>query len=84
LLHECLAASGAKVSYHDPFVPELGVAGKKLRSRLLTDKVLAEQECVVVLTAHTAVDYDRVVTAAPLVFDARGVTRGARPNVVRL
>jgi UDP-N-acetyl-D-glucosamine dehydrogenase len=81
---EGLAASGARIAYHDPFVPELGVAGKKLRSRPLTDKVLAEQECVVVLTAHTAVDYDRVVTAAPLVFDARGVTRGARPNVVRL
>jgi hypothetical protein len=37
-----------------------------------------------VLTAHAEIDFDEVVRHAPLVFDARGVTRGARKNVVRL
>ena len=81
---ERLAASGVKVSYHDPFVPSLQVAGKTLRSRPLSAKALGALDCAVVLTAHSTIDFDTVVAHAPLVFDARGVTRGARRNVVRL
>jgi UDP-N-acetyl-D-glucosamine dehydrogenase len=81
---ELLAAAGAKVAYHDPFVPKLQVAGRTLRSRPLSPAVLSVQDCAVVLTAHSAVDYEMVVASAPLVFDARGVTRGTRSNVVRL
>jgi hypothetical protein len=39
---------------------------------------------VVVLTAHSSIDFGKVVEVASLVFDARGVTRGSRRNVVRL
>ena len=81
---ERLAAASARVAYHDPFVRELRIGGKTLRSRPLTPAVLSVQDCVVVLTAHSTVDYELVVASAPLVFDARGVTRGTRSNVVRL
>ncbi|MEW6059678.1 MAG: nucleotide sugar dehydrogenase [Actinomycetota bacterium] len=81
---ELLAASGARVAYHDPFVEKLQIAGKTLRSSPLTPALLSAQDCVLVLTAHSTVDYERVVASAPLVFDARGVTRGTRSNVVRL
>jgi UDP-N-acetyl-D-glucosamine dehydrogenase len=79
-----LAADGAKVGYHDPFVSSVELAGKRLRSRPLTPERLAEQDAVVVLTAHSTVDFGEVVRHAPLVVDTRGVTRGRRPNVVRL
>jgi UDP-N-acetyl-D-glucosamine dehydrogenase len=81
---ERLAAAGARVSYHDPFVPALQVAGRRLRSRPLSAAVLEGQDCVAVLTAHSGVDYRSVVRGARLVFDARGVTRGRRSNVERL
>ena len=81
---ERLAAAGARVGFHDPHVESLRLAGRHRRSRPLTEKVLAEQDCVVVLAAHSAIDFDRVVRASRLVFDARGVTRGSRRNVVRL
>jgi UDP-N-acetyl-D-glucosamine dehydrogenase len=81
---ERLATSGARVAYHDPFVPSLELAGRRARSRPLSERVLGEQDCAVVLTAHAEIDFDEVVRHAPLVFDARGVTRGARKNVVRL
>jgi UDP-N-acetyl-D-glucosamine dehydrogenase len=81
---ERLAAAGARVSYHDPFVPALQVAGKRRRSRPLSDAVLEGQDCVAVLTAHSGVDYGSVVRRSRLVFDARGVTRGRRANVERL
>jgi len=79
-----LAEAGAKVSYHDPYVAELRVGSKTLRSRPLTHEVLGAQDCVVVLTAHSCIDFEDVVERAALVFDARGVTRGVRRNVVRL
>ena len=79
-----LAEAGAKVSYHDPYVAELRVGSKTLRSRPLTHEVLGVQDCVVVLTAHSCIDFEQVVESSGLVFDARGVTRGVRRNVVRL
>jgi UDP-N-acetyl-D-glucosamine dehydrogenase len=81
---ERLAADGARVGYHDPFVDRLEMGGRGLRSKRLTERTLREQDCVVVLTAHGEIDFGAVVRDADLVFDARGVTRGRRGNVVRL
>jgi nucleotide sugar dehydrogenase len=81
---ERLAAAGAKVSYHDPLVPSIEMSGRHLRSRALDPADLATHDVTVVLTAHSTVDFREVVRHAPLVFDARGVTRGRRSNVVRL
>lgn len=79
-----LAEAGAKVSYHDPYVAELRIGPRTLRSQPLTPEVLGVQDCVVVLTAHSCIDFEQVVESSGLVFDARGVTRGVRRNVVRL
>jgi UDP-N-acetyl-D-glucosamine dehydrogenase len=82
---ERLAAKGAEVTYHDPFVPSLQLSQTFLESRELTEELLASQDCVVILTAHPSVDYAVVADVAPLVFDARGATMGIdTPNVVRL
>jgi UDP-N-acetyl-D-glucosamine dehydrogenase len=82
---ESLARSGAVSSYHDPHVPAARVFGEELASVALSPEMLAAQDCVVILTPHAGVDYDMVVRSAPLVFDARGLTRSSdRPNVVRL
>jgi UDP-N-acetyl-D-glucosamine dehydrogenase len=82
---ERLAAKGAVVAYHDPFIPRLALGGTELASLLLTEEVLAAQDCVAILTAHPTVDYASVVGAASLVFDSRGATMGMdAPNVVRL
>jgi UDP-N-acetyl-D-glucosamine dehydrogenase len=68
-----LARSGADVRYHDPYVPEVAIGGERLWSQELSPEVLALHDCVVVLTAHSDVDYNQVVSHAPLVFDARGI-----------
>jgi nucleotide sugar dehydrogenase len=84
LVLERLARAGARVAYHDPHVASLELAGRRTRSRPLTPELLAAHHVAVVLTAHAAVDFAEVVRHAPLVFDARGVTRGRNANVVRL
>jgi UDP-N-acetyl-D-glucosamine dehydrogenase len=81
---ERLAGAGAKVAYHDPLVPAMEIAGRRLKSRPLGVDLLGEQDCVVVLTAHSGIDFEQIVKHSPLVFDTRGVTRGRRANVHRL
>jgi UDP-N-acetyl-D-glucosamine dehydrogenase len=82
---ERLAAAGAEVRFHDPYVGALSLGGAPACSVPLTAEVLAAQDCVVILTAHASIDYRHVVRHAPLVFDAQGVTRHlAAANAVRL
>jgi UDP-N-acetyl-D-glucosamine dehydrogenase len=82
---ERLAARGAQVSYHDPFVPELELGGARRASVSLDPRSLGAADAVVILTAHPQVDVAAIVQAAGLVFDARGVTVGIdEPHVERL
>jgi UDP-N-acetyl-D-glucosamine dehydrogenase len=78
-LLELLLANGAVVEYSDPHVPELPPMRRwphrALASRPLTDEFLAGQDCVVVVTDHSAFDWEWVLRHAPLVVDTRGATR---------
>ena len=78
-LLELLAGRGAVVSYNDPHVPTLPRMRHHrihLDSRPLTEQVLAEQDCVVIVTDHSAFDYDAIVRHARLVVDTRNATAG--------
>ncbi|MGZ6729577.1 MAG: nucleotide sugar dehydrogenase [Gaiellaceae bacterium] len=68
-LIELLQNAGAEVAYHDPFVPELPERGL---SSVALDP--AEHDCAVIVTAHSAIDYEQVVEQAPLVVDLRNAT----------
>jgi UDP-N-acetyl-D-glucosamine dehydrogenase len=68
-LIELLRNAGAEIAYHDPFVPELQEQG--LSSVALEP---AEHDCVVIVTAHSSIDYDAVVEQAQLVVDLRNAT----------
>jgi UDP-N-acetyl-D-glucosamine dehydrogenase len=64
-----LQNAGSDVSYHDPHVaelPELGLASTALDP--------AAYDCVVVVTAHSSLDYDSIVEQAQLVVDLRNAT----------
>jgi UDP-N-acetyl-D-glucosamine dehydrogenase len=68
-LIELLRAEGADVSYHDVFVPEL--PEHALASVPLDVK---KTDCAVIVTAHSGIDYDKLVEQAPLVVDLRNAT----------
>jgi UDP-N-acetyl-D-glucosamine dehydrogenase len=73
---------GAKLSYHDPFVPEL--PSHELKSVDL-EAGLAEADLLAIVTAHKQVDHAAAVAKVPLAIDFRGVTRGFdADNVERL
>jgi len=80
-----LADRGAMLSYHDPYIPEINLAGLELRGVVLTSKLLTAQDLVVITTAHTNVDYKEVVDHAPLILDTRNATKGIEsPKIARL
>ena len=73
---ELLLRAGARVDFHDPYVPVARLGARSLRSKPLTSAAVKAADCVVILTGHRDVDYPAVTRAAKLVFDARNVTRG--------
>jgi UDP-N-acetyl-D-glucosamine dehydrogenase len=66
-----LENAGADVSYHDPHVPELEEHGIVKHSVPLAP---AEYDCVVIVTDHSTIDYERLVDEAVLVVDLRNAT----------
>jgi UDP-N-acetyl-D-glucosamine dehydrogenase len=68
---ELMRNAGADVSYHDPYVPEL--PNEDLSSVPLEP---AAYDCVIIVTHHSSIDYDRLVEEAPLVVDLRNATGG--------
>ncbi len=66
---ELLRNAGSEVAYHDPHVPELPELG--LSSAPLDP---GAHDCVVIVTAHTSIDYDDVVERAHVIVDLRNAT----------
>jgi UDP-N-acetyl-D-glucosamine dehydrogenase len=68
-LIELLRAAGAELAYHDPFVPALADHG--LESVELDP---GAYDCVVIVTAHSQIDYADLVDKAHVVVDLRNAT----------
>jgi UDP-N-acetyl-D-glucosamine dehydrogenase len=68
-LIELLHNAGAEVAYHDPHVPELPEYGL-----LSVPLEPGAYDCVTIVTAHSSIDYSRVVEDAPIVVDLRNAT----------
>jgi UDP-N-acetyl-D-glucosamine dehydrogenase len=78
-----LSQRGARLSYSDPFVPELKLDRLALQSQ--DPAVAAEADCVVIVTDHDGVDYAALVARARLILDTRNALKAYRSaNIVRL
>src|SRR5216683_792626 len=78
-----LRAKGADVRYHDPFVNEIRFddshtegGGQPLQSVLLTDEELRATDCLIIVTNHSGIDYQRICQLAPLIVDTRNALNG--------
>ena len=70
---ELLRQKGADVRYHDPYVTQLSYDGIILRSEPDLHEALRTADCVIVVTNHSAYDWDLVKQAARCVVDTRHV-----------
>jgi UDP-N-acetyl-D-glucosamine dehydrogenase len=78
-----LQRRGGIVSYGDPHVPSIKVDGIDLKS--VPQESAAEADCVVVVTDHTAFNYQSLAEKAPLIVDSRNALKGiVSTKIVRL
>ena len=79
-LMDRLLKKGADVSYNDPHIPELPPMRHyphlRMASRDLTPEYLGAQDCVLIVTDHSAYDWPWIVERSALVVDTRNATRG--------
>ncbi|MBM3127593.1 MAG: nucleotide sugar dehydrogenase [Chloroflexi bacterium] len=80
---EVLLGYGARVTYHDPFVPKFHVGGDvfqrervDLTSVPLTRAALTACDIAIIVTAHKKINYRLVVENAPLIVDSANATKG--------
>jgi UDP-N-acetyl-D-glucosamine dehydrogenase len=73
---ELLAADGATVVTVDPHVASFeDHHGQRYQTVPLSDDLLADADCVVIITDHTAFDYEQIVARSQAVVDTRNATR---------
>jgi UDP-N-acetyl-D-glucosamine dehydrogenase len=74
----------ARITYSDPFVPELRADGLDLRSEPL-EAMVAQADCVLIIANHSAFDYARLLEDAQLIVDTRNAMKGfSSEKIVRL
>jgi UDP-N-acetyl-D-glucosamine dehydrogenase len=79
-----LESRGARVSYNDPYVPELRLNELTLVSQDLLPAVAAA-DLVVIVTDHSCYPYPEIVGAARQIVDTRNATKGiASEKIVKI
>lgn len=89
---QLLSERGAMVTYHDPHVPSVRLEHEKIMQRVeLTAEWLRSADCVVIVTNHSAYDYQWIVEHSYLIVDTRNATapvlsngHASKARVVRL
>ena len=72
---ELLQLEGALLTYCDPFTPTIVIGDQQYKSQSLSPTLIQESACALILTAHSAFDYDLIVRHAQVVFDTRNGTK---------
>jgi len=82
-----LQQKGAKVSYHDPYIPHIKHDGWEIASVPDLMKAVKAADCVVIVTNHKVYDYKAILSEAKLIVDTRNALKDLgfkNPKVVRL
>jgi UDP-N-acetyl-D-glucosamine dehydrogenase len=78
-LMDMLMRQGAEVAYNDPHIPELPPMRRyphlRMASQELTPDYLRSQDCMLIVTDHSAYDWPQIVAHSALVVDTRNATR---------
>ena len=80
VLTELLEAEGAKVAYHDPFVPTIPKTREHIQlagrtSLDLTPETVSSFDAVLISTNHDGVDYQMMADQATLIVDTRNAMK---------
>ncbi|RJE84794.1 nucleotide sugar dehydrogenase [Paenibacillus sp. 1011MAR3C5] len=85
-LMKLLRLEGAKVYYHDPYIPKLSLGDGVMASVKLDQQLLANMDGVVIATNHSGMPVEFMLEHAKLIYDTRNSTQGksGKAKVLRL
>jgi UDP-N-acetyl-D-glucosamine dehydrogenase len=87
-LLELFREKGVIVQYNDPHISRLPRTRHHphlaLESQPLTAEYLRSQDCVVIVTDHSAYDWGTIVRHAPLIVDTRNATKSVKGVVGKI
>lgn len=88
---DLLLKENAEVVYYDPFVPEIQAHPPYawvMKSAELTENLLRQADCTIILTDHSNVDYEFVLKNSKIVVDTRNATKNisqeVKSNVIKI
>lgn len=83
---DLLRLHGAEISYNDPFIPSFSYKGNTYHSTSLAAPVLQQADLVILLTMHTAYDYEWLQQNAKIIFDTKNALKFVkdRGNIEKL
>ncbi len=80
-----LRLKGAKVSYTDPYIPDIDYHALTVSSKPLTKELLSKIDCSVIVTDHSNFNYNLIVSHSKLIVDTRNALKGInKKHIVRL
>lgn len=82
---DLLSEDGAQITTVDPHIQQFEHHdGRTFRTTPLTADLLSQADCAVIVTHHSAFDYQQIVTHVPVVVDTRNATRNVTANRDRI
>lgn len=82
---ELLKEKGGEVSYHDPYIPEikdLRQTDLTMKSVELNEEILKRQDAVIISTAHSNLDYKKILDNSSLIIDTRNAMKDFKSNKI--
>jgi len=82
---ELLLQRGVKqLSYNDPYVPQIKIAGKIYESQPLTKELLQDQDVVVVTADHDVYDAEFILKHSRALVDTRNLTKNIKNDLHKI
>jgi UDP-N-acetyl-D-glucosamine dehydrogenase len=79
---ELLGKRGAKVSYTDPYVPDLRHGGHAISSVDLGQAIADRPDCAVICTDHAVFNYEPLVSSGVLIVDTRNALKDRQAGTI--
>ncbi|MCM8759026.1 MAG: nucleotide sugar dehydrogenase [Candidatus Omnitrophica bacterium] len=75
-----------KVDYYDPYSPQL-IKSRQISHAIFSinfdKKTISKYDATIIVTDHSCIDYDLLLSASPLIIDTRNVYKKKYKNVVK-
>jgi UDP-N-acetyl-D-glucosamine dehydrogenase len=73
---EIFKKEGANINFYDPYIEEYKFKGESFKGyKDINDKILKTSDLIIILTAHTNIDYEYIQKHANMIFDTKNAMK---------